>query len=74
MYFLFFAYIALGRVRIAPKGCGEAPGHFPHQEKFLAQFFKNCLFEISGRICGYGPKYNLKGLVAFPQGLRLFQK
>ena len=60
---------------IAPKGCGEAPGHFPHQEKFHARFFKNCVFFlISGRISGYGPKYKHLSLAAFPQGLFLSQK
>ena len=55
--FFVFAYIALGRVWIAPKGCGEAPGHFPHQEKFWGRFFKKRFFEIFGRISEYSVKY-----------------
>ena len=40
--FCFFAYIALGRVWIAPKGCGVALSHFPRQAKFHARYKKTC--------------------------------
>ena len=43
-FFDFLPYMGLGMIWIAPKGCGEAPGHFPHQEKFHARFFKNRFF------------------------------
>ena len=42
--FIFLPYMGLEMIWIAPKGCGEAPGHFPHQEKFHARFFKNRFF------------------------------
>ena len=63
----FGAYMGLGKVWIAPKGCGEAPGHFPHQDKLYRQVFVNRVFPIGffplGRVLGLGP-----GPGAHPRG------